>query len=259
VEALRSRPTYDLEDGAGRFQLRTRGGGVRARAAVASRTLVEGGVRFRDRTYDLVRSDAPEGTIVGLTAGVEHIFWSGRRHDLRGSITALTAPAPLGGDVTFTRVLGRVVHHLHVQQPDGLPLEHGSIAAQAILGHAGSGTPLDEMFAPGAASEMELPLRAHRQKRGGVLGAAPIGATLALTNVEWRQRLLRKPGFQLGYVLFHDMATVGRTARGGRETFHDVGIGLRLGLTGRVLLRADFGHGLTDGKNALTAGIGQVF
>jgi hypothetical protein len=259
LDALRARPSYDLEDGGGRFRLRTRGGGLRARTAVASRTVAEAGVRFRERTWDVTRADAPEGTIVGLLAGIEHIFWSGRRHDLAGSVGVTASPAALGSDVTFTRVLGCVVHHLHVQQPDGLPLEHGSIAAQAILGRGTGGTPLDEMFAPGAASEMELPLRAHRQKRGGVLGAAPIGATLALTNVEWRQRILRRPAFQLGYVLFHDMATVGRTARGGRETFHDVGVGLRLGLTGRVLLRADFGHSLTDGKNALTVGIGQVF
>ena len=52
---------------------------------------------------------------------------------------------------------------------------------------------------------------------------------------------------------------MGRTAQGGDQTLHDVGIGLRLGLRGKLLLRGDWGHGLTDGKNALTAGIGQVF
>ena len=115
------------------------------------------------------------------------------------------------------------------------------------------------MFAPGAASEMELPLRAHRQKNGGVLGGAPIARSLALANFEWRQRLLRRKAFQVGYVLFYDGGVMGRTAQGGDETLHDVGIGLRLGLRGKLLLRGDWGYGLTDGKNALTAGIGQVF
>ena len=259
VDGLRARPTYDLEDGAGRFRLRTKGGGIRARAALASRTVGEAGVRFRERTWERTGGDTPDGTIVGLLAGVEHIFWSGRRHDLAGSLGAVASAGAFGSDVTFTRVLGRIVHHLHVQRPDGIPLEHGSIAAQVILGHGAGGIPLDEMFAPGAASEMDLPLRAHRQKRSGVLGAAPIGASLALANVEWRQRFLRRPAFQAGYVLFYDVASVGGSARGGRETLHDVGFGVRVGLTGRILLRADLGHSLTDGKNALTAGIGQVF
>ena len=52
---------------------------------------------------------------------------------------------------------------------------------------------------------------------------------------------------------------MGRTARGGDETLHDVGVGLRLGMRGSLLLRADYGWGLTDGKSALTGGIGHVF
>ena len=50
-----------------------------------------------------------------------------------------------------------------------------------------------------------------------------------------------------------------RTARGGPEALHDAGVGLRIGLRGSVILRADFGWSLTDGKTALTGGIGQVF
>jgi len=52
---------------------------------------------------------------------------------------------------------------------------------------------------------------------------------------------------------------MGRTAQGGDAILHDVGIGLRLGLRGKLLLRGDWAHGLSDGKNALTAGLGQVF
>ena len=259
IDGLRSHPSYDLEDGSAGFRLRTRGGGVRGRMVVASRTVAEAGVRFRERTFDAAHADTPDGTLVGLQLGLDHTFWSGRRHDLAGSIRTLTAPKLLGSDVRFARALGRVVHHLHVQRPDGLPLEHGSIAAQIVLGYGGEGTPLDEMFAPGAASEMELPLRGHRQKTRGILGRAPIARSIALLNLEWRQRLLKARLAQVGYILFYDGGLMGRTARGGDMTLHDVGVGLRVGLRGSILLRADFGWGLTDGKSALTGGIGQVF
>ncbi len=259
VDALRARPSYDLDDGRGRFRLRTRGGGVRARVVVANRTVAEGGVRYRDRTWDAARADTPPGRLIGLQLGVDHTFWSGRRHDLAGSVRTLGAPSLLGGDVHFARAMGRIVHHLHVQRPDGLPLEHGSIAVQAIVGYGTGGTPLDEMFAPGAASEMDLPLRAHRQKADGVLGSAPIARSLALVNFEWRQRLLKTSLAQVGGVLFYDGGRMGRTARGPSETLHDVGVGARIGVRGSVILRADFGWSLTDGKTALTGGIGQVF
>jgi hypothetical protein len=226
---------------------------------VANRTVAEAGVRFRERAWDAARPDTRDGTLVGLHLGVDHTFWLGRRHALKGSVRTLTAPGFLGSDVPFTRGIGRLVHHLHVQRPDGLPLEHGSIAAQVQVGYGGEGTPLDEMFAPGAASEMELPLRGHRQKTGGILGRAPIGRKVALANVEWRQRLFRRPLAQVGYVLFYDGGWMGRTARGGDTVLHDVGFGLRLGLRGSLLLRADYGWGLTDGKSALTGGIGHVF
>jgi hypothetical protein len=146
-----------------------------------------------------------------------------------------------------------------VQRPDGLPLEHGSIAAQLTVGYGGEGTPLDEMFAPGAASDMDLPLRGHRLKTSGILGGTPIARSIALLNFEWRQRLARTRLAQVGYVLFYDGGWMGRTARGGDATLHDVGVGIRVGVRGSVLLRADYGRGLTDGKSTLTAGIGQVF
>jgi hypothetical protein len=253
IDGLRSRPSYDLEDGHGPFRLRTRGGGVRGRMVVASRTVAEAGLRVRDRAWNVARADTAEGTLVGLHLGLDHTFWAGRRHDLAGSVRMLTAPN------VFTRALGRVVHHLHVQRPDGLPLEHGSIAAQVQVGYSGDGTPLEEMFAPGAASDMELPLRGHRQKTRGILGRAPIARSIALLNFEWRQRLARTRLGQVGYILFYDGGWMGRTARGGTETVHDVGVGLRFGLRGALLLRADYGWGLTDGKSALTGGIGQVF
>jgi hypothetical protein len=259
LDALAAHPTYDFDNALGPFRLRTHGGGVRGRVVVASRTVAEGGVRYRDRTWETSRADAPSGALVGVQAGIDHIFWASRRHDLAGRLRVLAAPELLGSDVVFTRTVARVVHHLHVEAPDGLPLEKGSIAIQASLGYGTDGTPLDEMFTPGAASEMDFPLRAHRFKSGGVLGPAPISRSIALLNVEWRQRLLKTRLAQLGGVLFYDGGRMGRTAQGGTAILHDVGVGARIGLRGSAILRADFGWSLTDGKTALTAGIGQVF
>ena len=257
LEGLRTRPLYDLEDGTGAFRMTGHGGGVRVRSVIASATALQAGLRYRRRTFDAERPDATEGTIAALDLGLDQTFWSGRRHALKGSARLLTSP--FGSEVAFTRGIARVVHHLHVQRPDGLPLEHGSVAAQLTFGRASASTPIDEMFAPGTASETDLPLRAHRQKYDGVLGRTPIARSVALANVEWRQRFIRRKGFQAGYVLFYDGGWMRRTARNVDETLHDAGIGLRVGVQGRMLLRADWGHGLSDGKNALTFGIGQVF
>jgi hypothetical protein len=254
-EGLRTRPLYDLEDGSAAFRMTAHGGGIRLRSVIGSATALQAGLRYRRRTFDQDRPDATEGTIAALDLGLDHTFWSGRRHALKGSARLLASPS----EVAFTRGAARVVHHLHVQRPDGIPLEHGSVAAQLTVGWASDATPVDEMFAPGTASETDLPLRAHRQKYDGILGRTPIAREVALANVEWRQRFIRRKRFQAGYVLFYDGAAMRRTARNVDETLHDVGIGLRLAVEGRLLLRADWGHGLSDGKNALTFGIGQVF
>jgi hypothetical protein len=134
-------------------------------------------------------------------------------------------------------------------------------ATQLQWGVGGTGMPLDDMFAPGAASEMDLPLRAHRQKSGGVLGVTPIGRGLLLANVEWRQRLIHHRLGQAGIVLFYDGARISDSAQGPRETnLHDVGVGLRVRVKGAPILRLDYGWSLTgDGKTALTAGVGHVF
>jgi hypothetical protein len=120
--------------------------------------------------------------------------------------------------------------------------------------------PLDEAFAPGGSLDMELPLRAHRQTRRGILGVTPLGRSLALTNVEWRRRLYNGTFFQLGSVVFYDGARISGLVGGGRRAiFHDVGVGLRFAIRGSPVVRIDVGHGLTDGRNALFAGLGQAF
>jgi hemolysin activation/secretion protein len=108
---------------------------------------------------------------------------------------------------------------------------------------------------------MELPLRAHHQDRDGILGAAPLGRRLTLVNTEWRRRLVRRAWVQGGVVLFYDAGWVsgGPNQSDQDHSLHDVGMGIRLGFVGSSILRFDFGHSLSDGKNAFSFGLNQIF
>jgi hypothetical protein len=94
--------------------------------------------------------------------------------------------------------------------------------------------------------------------RGGILGGTPIARNLGLLNVEGRARVVNGKRFQGGLVLFYDGADLGGST-GAITVLHDVGVGLRFKAPGSPLLRLDYAHGLTDGKNALFIGVNQVF
>jgi hypothetical protein len=260
LEALGARPTYDLDDGLDPFTLRTRGADLGLRRVVGSRTAAGVGLRYRERRYTVARPDTIPGRVLGLQVALDHRFLDGPRHRLEVGVLALTASPLWGSDLDFTRGVARLAYRAVLGLPEPrVPVQRSEVAVQLQLARAGERTPLDEMFAPGAASEMPFPLRAHRQKRSGVLGRAPIGRTLALANFEARQRLYRCSAVQIGAALFYDVGRIGHRADGETAILHDVGAGLRVGLGRSTLLRADFGYGVTDGKTALTAGVGQVF
>jgi tetratricopeptide (TPR) repeat protein len=256
VEVLRARPTYDLGPA---FTLRTRGADVRLRRVVGPGTVAEAGWRVRDRTFSIVRPDAPDGRISGYRLGLEHRLVDRRRYRLDGSVRFFQAVSGLGSDVSYP--LGQMAFRYHgfIALPDGKAIARSAIAAQLIVGRGGSRTPLDEMFTPGAASEMDYPVRGHYVRRNGVLGGTAIGRDLDLLNVELRQRIADAKHFQIGAVAFYDGARLDATAHGGARKMNDVGLGLRLATRG-LLVRVDYGHSLSgDGKNAWTGGIGQVF
>jgi len=73
------------------------------------------------------------------------------------------------------------------------------------------------------------------------------------------RRLIGSGPVPVGVVFFYDGAWIGRLADGRGTAFHDVGMGLRIGLPGSGIVRVDFGHGLTDGKNAIFVGLSQAF
>ena len=116
---------------------------------------------------------------------------------------------------------------------------------------------------------MELPLRAHFRTRDGVLGVTPMGRSLVLANLEWRRRLYDSAALGIGVVFHCDLAHIGSressldlrssTSESRSRSLQDVGVGLRLKMGPSTLLRFDYSHGLSDGKNALSLGVGQVF
>jgi hypothetical protein len=226
-----------------------------------ARTVAQVGLRARDRTFTPARFDGPDGAINGFDAGIERRWMDGRRQRLQSALYFFQAAEALGSDFVYPRGLAILRYYGTVAGDDHGEMPGSVFATQLQWGVGGTGMPLDDMFSPGTASEADMPLRAHRQKRSGVLGYTPIGRNVVLANVEWRQRLVNHRFGQAGVVLFYDGARVGDTAQGPRQaTIHDAGIGLRLRVRGAPILRIDYGWSLTgDGKTALTAGVGHVF
>ncbi len=261
LEARRSRPQYDLDgpDGESPFTLRTRGLEGSLRRVLTSRNVVEVGFLVRTRTFDVSRDDTLPGRISGLSVRLDRRLRETWRHRVDGSIRGFQTLASLGSEIDYSLARVRVASSLHLRPPEPVPVQKSELAAQVNWGWGSDGMPLDQMFAPGAASEIEFPLRAYRQKRNGILGRAPLARSLALLNLELRQRILNRKDLQAGAVAFYDAARIARSATGVDEHLHGIGLGLRLGFRRAVLLRIDYGYSLTDGNNALTGGIGQAF
>ena len=258
VSGLRAEPSYALGDGP--LQLRTRGPDVALRRVVGPRTVVQAGWRFRSRTYSRERPDAQDGTLSALTVGVETSLLETNRLKLRASVDAASALAALGSDVRFSQATVALGFERELAAPDDHALPPSTLAARLLYGSGSEGMPLDAMYAPGADSEAEYPLRGHEQKEEGILGVSPIGRTLVMLNLEWRQRIWARPVAQAGIVVFGDVIQITRRAAGSDGTLADVGLGLRIGWSGSWVFRADYGWSLSgDGRTAFSAGIGQSF
>jgi tetratricopeptide repeat protein/surface antigen-like variable number repeat protein len=259
LSAFRGRQLYDLDDGP--LQRRSRGLDAGLRRVLGSRTVAQLVFRTRDREFSRPDPDAPPGNIIGFEAGLERQVLDTRRHHIDASVRLFGSGHALGSDLTFARAAAWASYRLYLSAPEGVLIEPSVLAAQVHWGRGGSGMPIDEMFAPGASPEMELPLRAHHQDRDGALGATPLGRRLTLVNTEWRRRVLRSTWFQAGIVLFYDGAWISASPDSSDQdhSLHDVGMGIRLGFVGSSTLRFDFGHGLSDGNNAFSFGLNQTF
>lgn len=258
VVGQRARPQYALADGP--LTMRTRGPDVALRRVVGPRTVVELGWQFRDRTFSRPRPDAPEGIVSALGLRLERSLVDSARLRLQATLSGGSALAALGSDVPFSQAALSLRVERELATPDDHALGRSTIAARLSLGAGTSGMPLDMMYAPGAGSEAEYPLRGHEQKTDGILGATPIGRSMGLLNLEWRQRLWARPVAQLGFAVFADVIQITRRAAGDDGSLADVGVGLRLGWSGAGVVRVDYGWSLSgDGRTAFSAGFGHAF
>lgn len=256
VQGFRGRQPYDV---GGESLARTRGADLVLRHVAGPRTVVQLDLRARRRDFSRPRTDAPEGFVFGPELGLEQRLVDGTRLELDAGLRAFGALRALGSDLAYARGVATLEGRIFLAERQGAAFESSVLAVRLRAGHAGRGTPLDDLFAPGASPEMELPLRGHRQLRRGAIGATALGRSLLLANVEWRRRLWSATAFQAGVVVFYDGARIGSGPTPGTTTLHDVGLGLRLALRGTASLRVDFGRGLTDGRSAWSVGLGQAF
>jgi hypothetical protein len=218
------------------------------------------GFRTRDRQFSDVRPDTPPGVVRGLSLGLEHRFWDSYRRKLDWSISGFKAGKPLSSDVEYPKAMTAVRYEDILSTPDGTDMEKSVIVARALGGWGGDDTPLDDLFMVGVGStDTDFPLRSYKLRKDGVLGQSPMARSLAMFNIEWRQRIAQYRGIQGGFVLFYDAARVMRTADGVDRTLEAVGPGLRVAARG-AFLRLDYGISISgDRRNTLTAGFGQTF
>lgn len=255
MDALTGAVTYDVGDEGGPFRIASSGIDLRMRRDIGPRTTGEAHVRYRSRRALTGRLDAPSGSLLGFGIGLERRILASPRQSLDVGVRGFQSQG-----LIFTRGSATIGWRGWVTARDGAALAPSVLAAQMTVGLASRGTPADEMFHAGGAAHTDLPLRGHRLRNGGVFGDAPIARSVALLNVEWRQRLVRIRSHQLGIVAFYDGGHFGNALQGpGWGTAHDIGMGLRLGIGARTVVRMDYGRSLVDGKNALTVGLGEAF
>ncbi|MFI5183945.1 MAG: POTRA domain-containing protein [Vicinamibacteria bacterium] len=257
--AFRGRQLYDVSDDP--LLSRARGLDLGVRHVVAGRFVAQLALRMRDRSFSRSDPTAPPGRIVGVEGGLEHRWVETARQRLDASARLFAAGSALGSDLDYTRALLAAQYKLSLAAPEGTIVERSVFAAQIHWGRGSSGTPIDEMFAPGGSPDMELPLRAHQQTIDGALGPTPLGRWLTLANLEWRRRVARTSLIQVGVVTFCDLARIEKTSDPSDldHSLRDVGVGLRLAVAGSSVVRLDYAHGLSDGKNAVFFGLNQIF
>jgi len=254
---FRGEQAYDLGSA---FDMRRRGIELGLRRVLGGGTVASAGLRLRDRRFSAPREDAPEGLLAGLDAGIEARVVETRRHRLDVNARLFVAGRALGSDVGYRQADAELRYEGVLSRPDDLTVQRSVLAVRARGGWGSDGVPVDEMYAPGISPESDLPLRAHPLTRDGVLGVNPIGRSVLLVNVEWRERLVHRTSWDLGAVAFSDVAGVSRAANGSVSGWlHDAGVGLRFSLLAGPTIRIDHAWGLTDGRRTLFVGLSQAF
>ena len=246
-------------DAGGTTIMKAEGVEVGARRVVGSRTVIQLGFRNRDREFSEVRADTPPGIVRGLSLGLEHRFLESPRRRLDWSLSGFKAGKPLGSAVDYTKAVTALRYEDILSTPEDVPMEKTVIVARALGGWGDDDTPLDDLFALGVgSSDVDFTLRTYKLRQDGVM-TSPMGRSVALFNVEWRQRLLSFRGIQGGFIVFYDAAHIARTAQGEDRTLEALGGGLRMAVRGAIL-RLDYAFSLSgDQRKTLTAGFGHTF
>ncbi len=255
VEGFRGRQLYEV---AGQALGHRRGFELGLRRVLGPATV--GGLRLRSltRRFEGANPLARDGRVQGLEGRLDQRLVQAGRLRLSAGVSLFSASRITGSELDFTRAMARVRTSFEAPPSSAQDTASWTLAAQVTAGIA-SGAPFDEGFAPGASPEMNLPLRARQQAEDGVMGQTPLSGRLVLVNLEWRQRLWSAGGVQLGVVGFYDGARLGRVYGGHGAAIHDIGFGVRALVPGAGVLRFDLGHGLSDGRNAVSIGLGHVF
>lgn len=256
VLAHRGRPSYDPEDP---FQIRRRVLEVGVSRVAGPGSVGRLTFHASDRSFPARAPFDTSGRVLGLELGFDKELLDTRRDLSTSTVSVLRSLDARGSGLAFWKGSASVRYFRFADPRDDAEIPRRVLAAQVNLGAGGEEMPLDLFFLPGAASDADLPLRAHRRKSGGIAGRAPVGRTLALANLEVRQRVLRHRLADVGVVAFYDAGYVGQRAFGTGRVLHDIGVGVRLSIRGASVFRLDWAYSPTDGKNALTVGLGDVF
>ncbi len=257
IKGVRGEQPYEAE---GAFSARTRGARLAVRHVLGARSVLEAAYAVERRSFDVPRPDAQGGVVAGLEAALDSRLVDGFRHRLDLRLAAARADGWLGSDFPFSRAEARLIYKAYLSPPQGATLEPSVLALQLKHGWLGSEAPVDQWWGVGASPEMEWPVRARRLYRDGALGVTtPLTREASLANLEWRRRLYRGTAIQIGLATFLDGARLGPTAGEGRQTYLDGGVGLRLGFRAGPMLRLDYAHGLLDGSDNLSLGLGYIF
>jgi tetratricopeptide (TPR) repeat protein len=232
---------------------------VGARRVIGPRTVIQLGFRNRDREFSALRADTHPGVVRGLALGLEHRFWESRRRRLDWSLSGFKSGKPLRSDVDYSRALTSLRYEDILSTPEDVAMEKSVIVTRALAGWGEDDTPLDDLFALGVgSSDTDFPLRSYKLREDGVM-TSPMGRTLLLFNIEWRQRLVSFGAVQGGFVLFYDAAHITRVAEGSDGTLEALGGGLRVAVR-NAILRLDYGISISgDRRKKLTAGFGHTF
>ena len=199
-----------------------------------------------------------------LTGGVDS--WNGARRDasfgaslehrLIDDRISLTAEGTRWVPLISGRGLTLVATRVHLR--GSATAKHWDYRAVAGAERISDTAPLALWRGAGDGRARSPMLRAHPLLIGGVIdagGGSSFGRTLMFGSAEGQRWFDRPHVPRIGVAAFTDIARASRSLAPGSTLNVDVGAGLRIRIPGwDGDLRVDVGHGLRDGRNAVTFG-----